>query len=131
MVTFKLMAFPMFATVVCILLLNSASKAALTARPRCWPARCWRWRWALTLRGGTRTVYSRWLLSLLAVSTWTIGANVLAAGVRHAAALRPLTWEPGRVDQLNVKGKACLWTSPRTWCVTCQYNKNHTEQHRR
>ena len=132
MVTFKqLMAFPMFATVVWLVwVLGQQSgidgAAALLGLLVLLALALW----ALTLRGGTRTVFATLAIALLAVSTWAIGANVLKPLASATAAAAPTdrwqTWEPGRVDQLNAQGQSVFVDFTAAWCVTCQYNKKTT-----
>ncbi len=132
MVTFKqLMAFPMFATVVWLVwVLGQQSgidgAAALLGLLVLLALALW----ALTLRGGTRTLFAPLAIALLAVSTWAIGANVLKPLESATAAAAPTdrwqTWEPGRVDQLNAQGQSVFVDFTAAWCVTCQYNKKTT-----
>ena len=136
MVTFKqLMAFPMFATVVWLVwvlgqqtgmdgagaLLGLLVLLALVL-------------WALGLKGSTRTVFATLSIALLAVTTWTLGPNVLktmepgptAVALSASSAERWQAWAPGRVEQLTAQGQNVFVDFTAAWCVTCQYNKKTT-----
>ena len=138
MVTFKqLMAFPMFATVVWLVwvlgqqtgmdgagaLLGLLVLLALVL-------------WALGLKGSARTVFATLAIALLAVTTWTLGPNVLktmepgpaavALSSSSSSAERWQAWAPGRVEQLTAQGQNVFVDFTAAWCVTCQYNKKTT-----
>ena len=138
MVTFKqLMAFPMFATVVWLVwvlgqqtgmdgagaLLGLLVLLALVL-------------WALGLKGSARTVFATLAIALLAVTTWTLGPNVLktmepgpaavALSSSSLSAERWQAWAPGRVEQLTAQGQNVFVDFTAAWCVTCQYNKKTT-----
>ncbi len=139
MVTFKqLMAFPMFATVVWLVwvlgqqtgmdgagaLLGLLVLLALVL-------------WALGLKGSARTVFATLAIALLAVTTWTLGPNVLKtmepgpaavalSSSSSSSAERWQAWAPGRVEQLTAQGQNVFVDFTAAWCVTCQYNKKTT-----
>jgi thiol:disulfide interchange protein DsbD len=132
MVTFRrLMAFPMFATVVWLVwvlgqqsgidgagaLLGVLVLMALAI-------------WALTLKGRVRTVIATVSIAAFAVFIWATGSNITKIqGNQAASGTLPggwQAWEPGRVEQLTSSGQSVFVDFTAAWCVTCQYNKKTT-----
>jgi thiol:disulfide interchange protein len=127
----KVMAFPMFATVVwlvwvlgqqtgidgagaLLLLLVGISMLA----------------WSLSLRGRARSVLATLSVAVCAIFYWAMGQYVIQK-LPDSAALSPVAsgwqaWEPGKVDQLLSKGKPVFVDFTAAWCVTCQLNKKTT-----
>ena len=127
----RLMAFPMFATVVWLVWIlgqqtgidgAGALLALLLAVSMLI--------WALaTLSGRSRVLLGGLSLLTLALLLGSIGANVTRpaqAGPMAAPGERWQTWEPGRVEQLLAAGQPVFVDFTAAWCVTCQYNKKTT-----
>ena len=142
----RLMAFPMFATVVWLLwvlgqqtgidgaaallvLLVALSLAA----------------WSLSLAGRARAVVGALGLAALLGATWTLGPWVVRplpfappgavtgalsgaspAGAATIAAGAWQPWSPTQVDALLAQGRPVFVDFTAAWCVTCQYNKATT-----
>ncbi len=133
----KLMAFPMFATVVWLVwVLGQQSgidgAGALLALLVALAFAIW----ALTLAGRqrtrSRTVFAAISIALFAGLMSAFGPFILkpqAAGALAAAGDRWQTWEPGRVDQLLASGPPVFVDFTAAWCVTCQVNKKTTLGH--
>jgi thiol:disulfide interchange protein len=126
----KLMAFPMFATVVWLVwVLGQQSgidgAGALLALLVALSAVVW----SLTLRGRMRLVLATILIAIGFWSLWAIGPNVIKmaedsntpASNEHWQA-----WTPGRVEQMLEADRAVFVDFTAAWCVTCQYNKRTT-----
>lgn len=126
----RLMAFPMFATVVWLVwVLGQQSgidgAGALLALLVALSAVVW----ALTLRGTARVVIASVFIANFAVLAWTIGQNVtkpVASTLAVAATDRWQPWGPGKVDQIVATGQPVFVDFTAAWCVTCQYNKKTT-----
>lgn len=130
----RLMAFPMFATVawlVWVLGQQSGIDGAgallvlLVAMSMVV--------WALTLRGGARTVIASISLACLALLGWAAGANITKVPAQQTASTEAgpwQAWEPGRIDQLLASGQPVFVDFTAAWCVTCQYNKKTTLSHK-
>ena len=126
----KLMAFPMFATVVWLVwVLGQQSgidgAGALLALLVAFSAVVW----SLTLRGRLRLVIASILIAIGAWSLWAIGPNVIRmaqAAPSPASNERWQAWAPGRVEQLVAADQAVFVDFTAAWCVTCQYNKKMT-----
>ena len=127
----RLMAFPMFATVVwlvwvlgqqsgidgagALLMLLVAGAFVL---------------WALTLSGRTRLVFTTLSIAGLVLLTMGIGQYVGKSTenttARVAATERWQPWAPGKVEALLATGRPVFVDFTAAWCVTCQYNKKTT-----
>lgn len=126
----KLMAFPMFATVVWLVwILGQQSgidgAGALLALLVALAAVIW----AFTLAGRSRVIVSALTITFLALLLATIAPNItrpLDAPVAASAGDRWQAWEPGRVDQIVATGQPVFVDFTAAWCVTCQYNKKTT-----
>ena len=126
----RVMAFPMFATVVWLVWVlgqqsgidgAGALLALLVALSMVI--------WAFTLKGRSRMALGLFSVALLAAATAAIGPNILkpielAATV--AAGERWQAWQPGRVEQILSTGQPVFVDFTAAWCVTCQYNKKTT-----
>ena len=129
----RVMAFPMFATVVWLVwVLGQQSgidgAGALLALLLALSMVIW----VFTLKGRSRTALAIFSVAVLAVATGTIGPNVLKPlEVASVAALgdRWQAWEPGRVEQILATGQPVFVDFTAAWCVTCQYNKKTTLTH--
>jgi thiol:disulfide interchange protein len=126
----KIMAFPMFATVVWLvwvlgqqsgvdgagaLLLLLVGMSMLV--------------WGLSLRGRARLVTSSISIAVLAAMAWSTGPYITQSTPEAAQA--PVAagwqaWEPGKVDQLLANGQPVFVDFTAAWCVTCQLNKKTT-----
>jgi thiol:disulfide interchange protein len=126
----KLMAFPMFATVVWLVwVLGQQSgidgAGALLALLVAFSAVIW----SLTLQGRLRTVIAGILMAIGAWSLWAIGPNVIRPAepaTTQAGSERWQAWSPGRVEQLTAADQPVFVDFTAAWCVTCQYNKKTT-----
>ncbi len=130
----RVMAFPMFATVVWLVWVlgqqsgidgAGALLALLVALSMVI--------WAFTLKGRSRTALGLFSVALLATATATIGPNILKP-LEVASAVAPgerwQAWQPGRVDQILATGQPVFVDFTAAWCVTCQYNKKTTLAHK-
>ena len=129
----RVMAFPMFATVVWLVWVlgqqtgidgAGALLALLVALSMVI--------WALTLKGRSRTALGLFSVALLAAATASVGPNILKpieAAPVAAANGRWQAWEPGRVEQILSTGQPVFVDFTAAWCVTCQYNKKTTLAH--
>jgi thiol:disulfide interchange protein len=126
----RVMAFPMFATVVWLVWVlgqqsgidgAGALLALLVALSMVI--------WALTLKGRSRTALAIFSVALLATATGTLGPNVLKP-IEVISVTAPSerwqAWQPGRVDQILATGQPVFVDFTAAWCVTCQYNKKTT-----
>ena len=130
----RVMAFPMFATVVWLVWVlgqqsgidgAGALLALLVALSMVI--------WAFTLTGRSRTAIGIFSVALLATATATIGPNILKP-LEVASVAAPgdrwQAWQPGRVEQILSTGQPVFVDFTAAWCVTCQYNKNTTLAHK-
>jgi thiol:disulfide interchange protein len=125
----RLMAFPMFGTVVWLVWVlgqqsgidgAGALLALLVALSMVV--------WALTLRGRARVALGVLALASLGLLAWTAGGAITRVAQAQPAALqdRWQAWAPARVDQLLAEGRPVFVDFTAAWCVTCQYNKKTT-----
>jgi thiol:disulfide interchange protein len=126
----RLMAFPMFATVVWLVWVlgkqsgidgAGALLALLVALALVV--------WAFTLKGRSRWVGASLAVAAFALLAGALGPYVmqpLPAGTPLVAGERWQTWEPGRVEQLLASGQPVFVDFTAAWCVTCQVNKKTT-----
>ena len=130
----RVMAFPMFATVIWLVwVLGQQSgidgAGALLALLLALSMVIW----AFTLKGRSRTALAIFSIALLATATGTLGPNILRP-LEAASAInvndRWQAWQPGRVDQILATGQPVFVDFTAAWCVTCQYNKNTTLSHK-
>ncbi|MBS0318202.1 MAG: thioredoxin family protein, partial [Proteobacteria bacterium] len=127
----RLMAFPMFATVVWLVwVLGQQSgidgATALLALLVALGAVLW----AATLSGRSRAVVAFISIASFAWLAVVLGPNITkipTTGAVQAAADGPWQpWEPGRVEQVLASGRPVFVDFTAAWCVTCQYNKKTT-----
>jgi thiol:disulfide interchange protein len=126
----KLLAFPMFATVVWLVwVLGQQSgidgAGSLLALLVAFSAVVW----SLTLRGRMRLVIATILIALGAWSVWAIGpyvTRIVEASTSVESGDRWQAWTPDRVEQLVAAGQPVFVDFTAAWCVTCQYNKKTT-----
>ena len=126
----RLMAFPMFATVVWLVWvlgqqsgIDGAGALLLLLVALSWVV------WALGLQGRSRVLNASVAVVAFAVLASTLGQNIvtqLDSGKVVAASERWQAWEPGRVDQLLAAGQPVFVDFTAAWCVTCQVNKKTT-----
>jgi thiol:disulfide interchange protein/DsbC/DsbD-like thiol-disulfide interchange protein len=127
----KLMAFPMFATVVWLVWvlgqqsgIDGAGTLLMLLVVLAMVI------WALTLQGRSRLVFAAVSIASFAALAGTIGPNIFkimdAPSTTVAAGERWQAWEPGRVEQILSTGKPVFVDFTAAWCVTCQYNKKTT-----
>jgi thiol:disulfide interchange protein DsbD len=130
----RVMAFPMFATVVWLLWVLAQQTGidgaaallmllvALTGII-----------WALTLSAGMRRWVAPFFIATSALLTWGIGSKVLEiqalapatteCGPQASASQRWQPWAPGRVQALLEEGQPVFVDFTAAWCVTCQVNE--------
>lgn len=132
----RLLAFPMFATVVWLIwVLGQQSgingAAALLALLVALSMAAW----ALTLRGRARVALAPFSIAVCAWLVWVWGPKVIemdTTPLAVASAAAPLDsgdwqpWRPGLADELVAQGRPVFVDYTAAWCVTCQYNKNTT-----
>ncbi|NBS46785.1 MAG: hypothetical protein EBS99_07095, partial [Betaproteobacteria bacterium] len=138
----RLMAFPMFATVVWLVWvlgqqtgINGAGALLLLLVGLSLLV------WTLTLSGRARIVLTGVALITGAALLYTVGPQVLrepalVSGPANPSAVTPgaagatsdgwQPWSAARVDQLAAEGRAVFVDFTAAWCVTCQYNKQTT-----
>ena len=126
----RLMAFPMFATVVWLVWVlgqqtgidgAGALLALLVSGAFVL--------WALTLQGRARTVLAFISIASFVLLMLGIGSNVVKfseTAPATAATERWQPWAPGKVDALLASGQPVFVDFTAAWCVTCQYNKKTT-----
>ncbi len=130
----RVMAFPMFATVVWLVWVlgqqsgidgAGALLALLVALSMVI--------WAFTLKGRSRTALGLFSVALLVAATAAIGPNILKP-IEVASVAGPgdrwQAWQPGRVEQILSTGQPVFVDFTAAWCVTCQYNKKTTLSHK-
>ena len=126
----RVMAFPMFATVVWLVwVLGQQSGIDGAAALLALLVAVAMVIWAFTLTGRSRTVIAIVSIASLSILTWAIGQNVLRpleTSVQAAPGDRWQAWEPGRVDQILASGQPVFVDFTAAWCVTCQLNKKTT-----
>jgi thiol:disulfide interchange protein len=126
----KLLAFPMFATVVWLVwVLGQQSgidgAGALLAILVAFSAVLW----SLSLRGRLRIVIASFLIAVCAMVMGSMGSLVIQLSVPGnppTTGARWQVWAPGKVEQLLADQKTVFVDFTAAWCVTCQYNKKTT-----
>ncbi len=126
----KLLAFPMFATVVWLVwVLGQQSgidgAGALLAILVAMSAVLW----SLSLQGRLRTVIATFLIAACGYLMWSAGPFVIKLSDDNGTQSTPQGWQawnPGKVDQLLADQKTVFVDFTAAWCVTCQYNKRTT-----
>jgi thiol:disulfide interchange protein DsbD len=126
----KLMALPMFATVVWLVwVLGQQSgidgAAALLALLLALSGILW----SLTLPGSGGRLIAFILIALGAWATWGFGPNVIKSAVDSQVPDRSARWQPwspGQVEALVEEGQIVFVDFTAAWCVSCQYNKKTT-----
>ncbi|UUX96644.1 protein-disulfide reductase DsbD [Aquabacterium sp. J223] len=126
----RLLAFPMFATVVWLLWVLGkqtgidaliATLALLVATSLL--------AWAASLRGTARATVGLLAVAALA-STATVAFREIQAGVvappGDAQVAGWEAWNAGKVDSILATGRPVFVDFTAAWCVTCQYNKKTT-----
>ena len=131
----KLMAFPMFATVVWLVWVlgqqsgidgAGALLVLLVAMSMVV--------WALTLPGRGGRIVTIISIAACALLTWLLGQNIIKITENEpstalAAVATPAAWQPwqsGKVEQLLAQDKPVFVDFTAAWCVTCQLNKQTT-----
>ncbi len=126
----KLLAFPMFATVVWLVwVLGQQSgidgAGALLAILVAMSAVLW----SLSLQGYLRRVIATFLIAACGYLIWSAGPFVIKLSADNGTQSTPQGWQawnPGKVDQLLADQKTVFVDFTAAWCVTCQYNKRTT-----
>ncbi|WBY00402.1 protein-disulfide reductase DsbD family protein [Ramlibacter tataouinensis] len=127
----KLMAFPMFATVVWLVwVLGQQSgidgAGALLALLVALSLLVW----TLTLRGRTRAVLAAAALAALVLVGWAalpqLTQPLPAATAARASEDGWQPWSQAKVEQLVAQGRPVFVDFTAAWCVTCQFNKKTT-----
>ncbi len=126
----KLLAFPMFATVVWLVwVLGQQSgidgAGALLAILVALSAVLW----SLSLRGRLRMVIATLLIAFYIAVIWSVGPFVIQLSAANGTQSTPhgwQAWNPGKVEQLLADHKPVFVDFTAAWCVTCQYNKKTT-----
>ena len=125
----RLMAFPMFATVVWLVWvlgqqsgIDGAGALLALLVALAWVV------WSFTLASRSKSVWVAVALVSLAGLTYTMGPYILkpAEPAAVASGERWQAWEPGRVEQLLAAGQPVFVDFTAAWCVTCQVNKKTT-----
>ncbi len=132
----RLMAFPMFATVVWLLwVLGQQSGIDGAAALLMLLVVLALLVWALGLRGRGRAAIAGLSLAGLAWLGWAIGPHVVRplpdapAGQAVATAVQGVSWQPWSPEAqaaLLAQGRPVFVDFTAAWCVTCQYNKRTT-----
>ena len=131
----RLMAFPMFATVVWLVwVLGQQSGIDGAAALLALLVSLALLAWALGLAGRPRHVMGLFAASVLAAACFWLGPRVLnelpmAAGAPQGANASGPDWQPWsteRVKQALEQGRPVFVDFTAAWCVTCQYNKATT-----
>jgi thiol:disulfide interchange protein/DsbC/DsbD-like thiol-disulfide interchange protein len=138
----KVMAFPMFATVVWLVwVLGQQSGVDGAGALLLLLVGISMLVWGFSLRGRSKWVVTIISIAALAVFTWTTGSFItqnapegaisggVSGGAQSAAPQSTgawQAWEPGKVDQLLAKGQPVFVDFTAAWCVTCQVNKKTT-----
>jgi thiol:disulfide interchange protein DsbD len=125
----KLMAFPMFATVVWLVwVLGQQSgidgAGALLALLVALAFLVW----TLTLAGRARYVLSAIAAAAFGALAWTVGPQLVQAPAQQQARA-DADWQPwsaAKVEQLVAAGQPVFVDFTAAWCVTCQVNKKTT-----
>jgi len=126
----RLMAFPMFATVVWLVWvlgqqtgIDGASALLALLVSGAFVV------WTLTLSGSARHWLATLSMAVLGLLTLGIGPNVLKLADPQpvtASAGRWQPWSAAQVDSLVAAGQPVFVDFTAAWCVTCQYNKKTT-----
>jgi thiol:disulfide interchange protein DsbD len=141
----RLMAFPMFATVVWLVwVLGQQSgidgAASLLVLLVALALLVWTW----SLAGRARLALGLLATALLAASLWAFGPSVVRVAPATTATTSPGTvpaptstakppqwqpWSPEAMAQALAQGRPVFVDFTAAWCVTCQYNKATTLTH--
>ncbi|HWS04382.1 MAG TPA: thioredoxin family protein, partial [Burkholderiaceae bacterium] len=126
----RLMAFPMFATVVWLVWvlgqqtgIDGAGALLALLVGGAFVV------WTLTLTGASRTWLASLSIAAFGLLTLGIGPNVLKMVDPEPMAAttgRWQPWTPGKVESLLAAGQPVFVDFTAAWCVTCQYNKKTT-----
>jgi thiol:disulfide interchange protein len=138
----KVMAFPMFATVVWLVwVLGQQSGVDGAGALLLMLLGISMLMWGISLRGRSKWVVTIISIAALVVFTWTTGSFItqnapegaisggVSGGTQFAAPQSTgawQAWEPGKVDQLLAQGQPVFVDFTAAWCVTCQVNKKTT-----
>jgi thiol:disulfide interchange protein/DsbC/DsbD-like thiol-disulfide interchange protein len=127
----KLMAFPMFATVVWLVwVLGQQSGIDGAGALLMLLVVLSMVIWAFTLQGRSKLIFAAVSIASFVALAGAIGPNIVkimdAPSATVAAGERWQAWEPGRVEQILSTGKPVFVDFTAAWCVTCQYNKKTT-----
>ena len=123
----RVMAFPMFATVVWLVwVLGQQSGIDGAGALLALLVSLSLVLWTFSLKGRSRVILATFSIAIFALLTGAIGQNVIQPMAMNGATApsgRWQAWAPGRVDQVLAKGGPVFVDFTAAWCVTCQYNK--------
>ncbi|MES2979264.1 MAG: thioredoxin family protein [Pseudomonadota bacterium] len=126
----RLMAFPMFATVVWLVWVlgqqSGIDGAGLLLALMVLVAFAL---WTGTLAGRARQIGALAAALALASTLWWGGHLLTAPAPAAAVALKEERWQPWSADraaELTASGRSAMVDFTAAWCVTCQYNKKTT-----
>lgn len=130
----KLMAFPMFATVVWLVwVLGQQSGIDGAGALLILLVGLSLVVWALSLAGRARVWMASVAVAILALLLWAFSSHVtnIPAAPTAAQTSPPSSqdwqpWTPGAAEQIAASGRPVFVDFTAAWCVTCQYNKKTT-----
>ncbi len=128
----RLMAFPMFATVVWLVWVLGQQSGIDGAGALLGLLVALAWVvWSFTLPSRSKNVWATLSVLSLVFLTDALGPYVLKPSDTAAVASgeRWQAWQPGRVEQLLAAGQPVFVDFTAAWCVTCQVNKKTTLTH--
>ncbi|PJI95945.1 thiol:disulfide interchange protein DsbD [Acidovorax sp. 69] len=130
----KLMAFPMFATVVWLVwVLGQQSGIDGAGALLILLVGLSLVVWALSLAGRARMWMGSVSLATMALLVWAFAPHITGVPTTPSATQASTTgwqpWVPGTAEQIVATGRPVFVDFTAAWCVTCQYNKKTTLAH--
>ncbi len=130
----KLMAFPMFATVVWLVwVLGQQSGIDGAGALLILLVGLSLVVWALSLAGRARQWMATVSVAVMALLVWAFAPHIThvptAQAATQASADGWQPWTPGAAEQIVASGRPVFVDFTAAWCVTCQYNKKTTLAH--